>query len=672
MDGSNNISVLSYRRFQPVGKVRRRVQGLRIPSSSNYCPCTASGTKPDLSHNESARLAADCLLSQGLDGYRQVLQAEGEVDFLSELEKLYVLQNGRDANTDDADEIDNMDKEFVNLFAHCESETSSDSTVECLDQKIDKALDPSPEVFLQSDRTAAAMKDLVRQFLRKAKLVLAVVMDAFSDPELLCDLLEASRKRNVSVHLLLDHVNLEGFVSMWQELKLISRNFPKVSVRSVPGQTYSAKTGRKLTGQIAESFIIADWDEVLTGTYSFTWLSSMVHQSLLVLIKGSSVSHFHQEFLRLHSSSKPVPGFVTFISLPQCLCLYSQSHEHPNGCNWKSHKTVTAACSPGEISLQPPQGDKQPIEKIHPPLPLWPSVQTAAESGTGAKTELQNQNQIHGRPHLPDQTFSDVQLLSTTVKKNAEVQEPRNLNDLSLTHGRQNVHGQSGLRKQNSLALPDGSSEGVFAQQRNRNTSAGFTPDIQAQRDQPDSSRIAHAKVELQCDQPQLLSPPSSQKTRPNLSRQVSFRSSREYMPNLQPNAFRGTSKQEGFMDRHQGRLNLSSHTVTSCFRPAPTGTGTALGPQQQAESKRFLSGLRATMQPHHVRLHWSPQEAARPGAMARYNSFSGAHETGQAGWRTLQSSSSTSLRRSLSLTERSPAGYRGAGLHPVSMHPQF
>ncbi|XP_032414905.1 protein FAM83A-like [Xiphophorus hellerii] len=664
MDRCNNISVLSYRRSKPVGKVRRRVQDLRIPSSSYHCAHTASGTKPDLSHNESARLAADCLLSQGLDGYRQVLQAEGEVDFLSELEKLYILQNGRDANSDYAGEIDNMDKKFVNLFAHCESQTSSDSAVECLDQKIDKALDPSPEVFLQSDRTAAAMKDLVRQFLRKTKMALAIVMDAFSDPELLCDLLEASRKRNVSVHLLLDHLNLEGFVSMWQELKLISRNFPKVSVRSVPGQTYSAKTGRKLTGQIAESFIIADWDEVLTGTYSFTWLSSMVHQSLLVLIKGASVSHFHQEFLRLHSSSQPVPGFVTFISLPQCLCLYSRSHEHPDSCNWKPHKTVTAACSHGEISLQPPQSGKQPREKIPPHLPLKPSAQTAAESGTGAKVELQNQSQIRGHPHLPDQTFSDVQLHSTTVKKNGEVQEPRNLNDLSLTHGRQNVHRQSGLKKQNSLALPDGSSERVFSQQRNRNSSAGF---IQTQRDQLDSSRIAHATVELQCDQPQLLSPPSSQKTRPNLSRQVSFRSSGEYIPSLQSNAFRGTSKQEGLMERHHGRLNSSSHTVTSCFRPAPAGTGTALGPQQQTESRRFLPGVRATMQLHPVRLHRSPQKAAGPGAVARYNSFSGAHGMGQAGWRTLQSSSSsTSLRRSLSLTERSPAGYRGAGLHPV------
>lgn len=55
---------------------------------------------------------------------------------------------------------------------------------------------------------------------------LAVVVDSFSDVELLCDLLEASRRRKVSVHLLLDHLNLDLFLSMWQELQLNSKNFP--------------------------------------------------------------------------------------------------------------------------------------------------------------------------------------------------------------------------------------------------------------------------------------------------------------------------------------------------------------------------------------------------------------------------------------------------------------
>lgn len=93
MDASG-VSVLSYRRSKPQGKVKRRVQDLRIPSS--YLDFIAT---LDLSHNESARLAADSLLSRGLQGYHEVLEAEGEVDFLSELEKIYILENGRDGST---------------------------------------------------------------------------------------------------------------------------------------------------------------------------------------------------------------------------------------------------------------------------------------------------------------------------------------------------------------------------------------------------------------------------------------------------------------------------------------------------------------------------------------------------------------------------------------------
>lgn len=95
---ADSVSVLWYRRSKPLGKVRRRVQDLRIPSS-NYSNFIAIRPMLDLSHNESARLAVDRLLSRGLEGYHEVLNAEGEVDFLSEVEKNYILENGRDGNT---------------------------------------------------------------------------------------------------------------------------------------------------------------------------------------------------------------------------------------------------------------------------------------------------------------------------------------------------------------------------------------------------------------------------------------------------------------------------------------------------------------------------------------------------------------------------------------------
>lgn len=97
MDG-NSVSVLLYRRLKPQGKVRRRVQDLRIPSAS-YVDFIAGGHRLDLSHNESARMAVDSLLSRGLKEYHQVLHAEGEVDFLSQPEKMYIMENGRDGST---------------------------------------------------------------------------------------------------------------------------------------------------------------------------------------------------------------------------------------------------------------------------------------------------------------------------------------------------------------------------------------------------------------------------------------------------------------------------------------------------------------------------------------------------------------------------------------------
>jgi len=50
--------------------------------------------------------------------------------------------------------------------------------------------------------------------------VLAIVMDTFSDVEIFCDILEASRKRNVYVYLLLDHTNLQLFQDMCENVKI--------------------------------------------------------------------------------------------------------------------------------------------------------------------------------------------------------------------------------------------------------------------------------------------------------------------------------------------------------------------------------------------------------------------------------------------------------------------
>ncbi|KAM4579998.1 uncharacterized protein PAE49_005055 isoform 2-T2 [Odontesthes bonariensis] len=707
MDASDSVPVLWYRTSKPLGKVRRRVQDLRNPSSS-YSDFIASRPGLDLSHNESTRLAVDCLFNQGLEGYQRALKAEGEVDFLSEMEKNYILENARDGSTDDKDAPHVEDKEIERLSDGLQScyrgsavSTDSDSTVEGLDQSgpkdvkwIDPTLeDPSVEVFFQSDR-AAGMKDLVRQFIRKANTALAIVMDSFSDTELLCDLLEASIKRNVSVHLLLDHHNLNLFVSMWQELKLNSKKFPKLSVRSVHGQTYCAKTGRKLTGQIAESFIISDWTEVLTGSYSFTWLSWQVHRSGAVLIKGSSVTPFHHEFRRLYSSSEPVVGFVPFITPPQALCLDSTSreaqdnhtvisqkisiqakmislwawNEEAENTEMKSAKTVL--CIPQNTEFDGSKGGNRSVQMAgagshteREPPQLYPQtlVQPAAQcegwsvekpqltvgavgtqlvSGSNLEPLKENQNQIHS-PSPRQILFSDVesQLAKPTIKKaetNLRVEEPNPMHAASPALGQHKaVCYQSALRKNSNPERIDVGSERLFPQSLVTKP-LGLVSGLNTQRGQWNYSLNYQPKVGLPSDNPSLLYPSTQQ---PTTSHQFHFTSSRGHTSGLQTKIF--------------------------------NAMGTHLRLHLQADSTRFLTVGGAKMQPQNAtyqqnncppRLNLTPQkhQAAGPRAVARYNSFSGTTATGQLGWRSPQNGMNTSLGRSRSMTDRD-----AAGLHP-------
>ncbi|KAK7887135.1 hypothetical protein WMY93_026756 [Mugilogobius chulae] len=295
---ANSVSPLWLRRVKLQGKIKRRVQDLRIPSSPSLDFLTSRPTL-DLSHNESARLALDGLLSCGLGAYQEALKTEGEVDFLSELEKKYFLENGKESNTNvepDADDDNGFERSSYSShsvplrsseFTDCESREAGSSCKE--DENEFSHMESNVNVYLYTENRAAGLKDVIREFIRKAEKSLVVVTDHFSDVELLCDLLEASKKRFV-------------------------RNF---SVYSVEGQTYSAKTGKKLSGQLSETFIITDSTEALAGSFSFSCLTWMVHRSFAFLVKGSAVTQFLEELERLSSCSTPVTEFINVpLSLP--------------------------------------------------------------------------------------------------------------------------------------------------------------------------------------------------------------------------------------------------------------------------------------------------------------------------------------------------------------------
>ncbi|KAM7420310.1 hypothetical protein PAMA_014834 [Pampus argenteus] len=400
MDASTlPLSVLSYMRSKPLGKLRQRIQDLRIPSSFSY-NFIASRPTLDLSHNEIARLAADCLLNRGLEGYQEVLNAEGEVDFLSHVEKNYIKENVRDANTD----------------------------VKWSDPVLDK---PSVEVFFQSDSRAAGMKDLVRKFIRNATTALVIVIDSFSDVELLCDLLDASRK-NVSVHLLLDHLNLHLFVSMWQELKLNWKDFPKLSVRSVGGQTYCAKTGRKLTGQIAESFIITDWNEALTGSYRLYCSSTAVpgfdtapYVHPLSTTSPHAVKNDNTGISRSISSQNKIMCWALSEDAQNTQTKVKMAADVPS--SGLSNPNAEYECSKGDINSAGTQTQTKPLSQIHMQTQLCPK--TVVQAGTPQSVSVEKPKHAGGAVF----TQHDTKTNTESLEKNQN-QTRHHSNPLSQTH----------------------------------------------------------------------------------------------------------------------------------------------------------------------------------------------------------------------------------------------
>ncbi|XP_065525510.1 protein FAM83A [Lathamus discolor] len=293
-----------------LGKIRKRLEDIKSQSSKL--------TKADFSHNESIRLATDAFLDGGTDSYLETLHKEGEVDFLSSVEAQYIKDNARESYyAEESLATDGVAMPKQNYAGSLPSgtyfPTISDSSEPALLHTWITADKPylkeksTATVYFQTEKNNN-IRDIIRRYINKTTQVLAIVMDVFTDTEIFCDLLEAANKRMVFVYLLLDHGSINLFSEMCDKLQISEDLFKNISVRSVTGEVYCAKSGRKFSGQIREKFLISDWKYVLSGSYSFTWLCGQVHRNLLSKFTGQVVELFDEEFRHLYALSKPVRG----------------------------------------------------------------------------------------------------------------------------------------------------------------------------------------------------------------------------------------------------------------------------------------------------------------------------------------------------------------------------
>ncbi|XP_070758625.1 protein FAM83C isoform X2 [Enoplosus armatus] len=295
---------------KPLGKLASRLEEVKNP--------WRNVSTLELSHNEAARLATDALLEHGEKEYRRVLTEERELNFLSPLEVRYITQHAAKACGSESNGIGPNDRDFGDGDAV--SELTSGTYFPMMSDEEPPMLElgwpdsparygPSEtQIYFQRDKSHN-VKDLIRSLINKAKKVIALVMDVFTDVDLLCDLMEASNKRRVPVYILLDEKNLDYFTEMCSALDIQNSHLSNMRIRSTCGDTYCTKSGKKFTGQVLEKFMIIDCEEVIAGSYSFTWLSAQVHSNMVMHFSGRIADSFDREFRCLYADSQIIDCF---------------------------------------------------------------------------------------------------------------------------------------------------------------------------------------------------------------------------------------------------------------------------------------------------------------------------------------------------------------------------
>ncbi|XP_068063541.1 protein FAM83C [Anomalospiza imberbis] len=300
------------------GPLKSRLEQLKKPWWREPTPLV-------LQHSETARLAIDAFLEQGERGYLSAIAEERELPFLSPLDMEYISRQKNQSFPDpsamkdkEADPGDADTGDGVSLNSELTSGTYFPLMSDVHPPELELGWPGTPlltvsgqtqaTVIFQRNKTNS-IKDLVRSLISRARTVIAIVMDLFTDMEILCDLLEASSRRHIPIYLILDEEYLKHFVEMCNKMALTQDSFPNMRIRCLSGDTYYSKAGKKFAGQVLEKFVLVDCDQVLAGTYSFTWLCSQVHTGLVTHFRGQIVAEFDKEFRYLYAESRAVTSF---------------------------------------------------------------------------------------------------------------------------------------------------------------------------------------------------------------------------------------------------------------------------------------------------------------------------------------------------------------------------
>ncbi|XP_066452525.1 protein FAM83F [Eleutherodactylus coqui] len=264
-------------------------------------------------YSEDQRRCLEILLNNGIQAYRQHIKEKQLKDFLSTKELTDLKSDFKKY------EIDSPKKQTKT--PPNKQEKDKESTMQYFPALSDTEIPPLdlgwPEkgfyrgmnqmlVYTHPPKeNAPTIKAVVRDLIQKAKRVIAIVMDYFTDREVFKDVLDAADKRRVPVYMILGESGVKHFLEMCEFMQLSGYMLRNLRVRYVTGVGFYLTPG-KIRGSISHKYIMVDGDKVAFGSYRLTWSSLRVDRSIMTLLSGQYAEPFDIEFRELYAISEEV------------------------------------------------------------------------------------------------------------------------------------------------------------------------------------------------------------------------------------------------------------------------------------------------------------------------------------------------------------------------------
>ncbi|XP_030012143.1 protein FAM83H-like [Sphaeramia orbicularis] len=278
--------------------------------------CSSAGENPldpnylPPHYREEYRLAIDALVEEDLEGYYKFLQIADVVDFLSTPEIEYIHRSIQLPKQSAHPEHHYLDTGGGDGSSDTYWPLHSDVDAPGLDlgwPQVHHFIGPTEVTSLVNPPAPdmPSIKEQARRLIKNAQMVVAIVMDMFTDVDIFADILNAAM-RNVAVYILLDEQNVQYFVNMVNNCRVNLQSVQSLRVRTVSGITYHCRSGKSFKGQMLDRFLLTDCRAVLSGNYSFMWSFEKVHRCMAHLFFGQLVSTFDEEFRILFAQSQPL------------------------------------------------------------------------------------------------------------------------------------------------------------------------------------------------------------------------------------------------------------------------------------------------------------------------------------------------------------------------------